>query len=171
MHTCCAPCLVYVQDKLEELKVDYDVFFYNPNIHPIMEHERRLKTLVDYTQKNNLELIIDPEFQQGLWTENFKCVDCYNLRFEKTAKTAKEMGYKVFCTTLLVSIYQDHEEIIKICEQVAKKYDIDFFYYDFREGFRQGQKKAADLGLYRQKYCGCINSYNKSKFKDKIRWD
>jgi predicted adenine nucleotide alpha hydrolase (AANH) superfamily ATPase len=90
---------------------------------------------------------------------------------EKTARYAKNNGYKGFSTTLLVSIYQNHQLIIDIAESVADKYGIEFFYHDFREGYRIGQNKAKEYGLYRQKYCGCINSYNSSKYKDKIKWD
>lgn len=171
IHTCCAPCLVYVNDKLVELHKDFDCFFYNPNIHPIMEHRKRLETLKEYTNECKIELITNEEFLQDKWEQGFKCEDCYKIRLEKTAKHAKLNGYGAFTTTLLVSIYQNHEMIIEICKALASKYEVDFFYYDFRQGFRQGQDKARELGLYRQKYCGCINSYNTSKFKDKISWD
>ena len=171
LHTCCAPCLVYVHDRLNEMYVNFDAYFYNPNIHPVLEHKRRLKTLIGYTDQFNVKLIVDDEFLQEKWEQGFKCIDCYNIRLENTAKYAKENGYTGFSTTLLVSIYQDHEKIIEICNDLATKYDIDFLYDDCRKGFRQGQDKARQIGLYRQKYCGCINSYNSSKFKDKITWE
>lgn len=171
LHTCCAPCLVYVHEKLNEMNVDYDSYFYNPNIHPIKEHERRLLTLRSYTSRFNIPLIEDDEFLQHLWEQGFKCKDCYNIRLDKTAQYAKNNGYKGFSTTLLVSIYQNHQLIIEIAESVADKYGIEFFYHDFREGYRIGQNKAKEYGLYRQKYCGCINSYNSSEYKDKIKWD
>lgn len=171
LHTCCAPCLVYVNEKLNEMNVDFDSYFYNPNIHPKKEHERRLLTLRSYTSRFNIPLIEDDEFLQYLWENGFQCKDCYNIRLEKTARYAKNNGYKGFSTTLLVSIYQNHQLIIDIAESVADKYGIEFFYHDFREGYRIGQNKAKEYGLYRQKYCGCINSYNSSEFKDKIKWD
>ena len=136
-----------------------------------MEHKRRLKTLISYTDQFNVKLIVDDEFLQEKWEQGFKCLDCYNIRLEETAKYAKENGYSGFSTTLLVSIYQDHEKIIEICNNLTTKYDIAFLYDDFRKGFRQGQDKARQIGLYRQKYCGCINSYNSSKYKDKITWE
>ena len=142
LHTCCAPCLVYVHEKLNEMNVDYDSYFYNPNIHPIKEHERRLLTLRKYTGMFDISLIEDDEFLQHLWEEGFKCKDCYNIRLDKTAQYAKNNGYKGFSTTLLVSIYQNHQLIIEIAESVADKYGIEFFYHDFREGYRIGQNKA-----------------------------
>ena len=85
-----------------------------------------------------------------------------------TAKLAKEKGFDYFSTTLLVSPYQQHDVIIKTCEDKARKYGVKFYYHDFREGFRKGQQMARDIGLYRQKYCGCIFSLDESEFKEKI---
>ena len=98
---------------------------------------------------------------------------CYRVRLEQTARDAKENGYTAFTTTLLISPYQNHEKIKEICEEMAEKYDIKFLYRDFRPGFRQGQAKARQLGLYMQKYCGCVFSeeerylcHSKKKAKD-----
>jgi len=171
LHTCCAPCLVYVHKKLNELGSGFDSYFYNPNIHPVMEHRKRLETLTGYCERFSIDLIKNEEFLQERWEcKGYECLDCYRLRMEETARYAKEHGYNAFSTTLLVSIYQKHEIIKQVCNDMAEKYGIEFFYYDFREGFREGQNMAKELGLYRQKYCGCINSYNSSVFKDKITW-
>ena len=96
---------------------------------------------------------------------------CYRIRLEQAAKYAKENGYDAFTTTLLVSPYQDHETLQKVGEEMAEKYDIEFLYRDFRPGFREGQNEARELGLYMQKYCGCVFSeedrYSKQIDKDK----
>ena len=80
------------------------------------------------------------------------------MRIEQTAKYAKENGYDCITTTLLVSPYQKHEELKAVCEEIATKYGLKFLYRDFRIGFRDGQAKAREIGLYMQKYCGCIFS-------------
>ena len=103
-----------------------------------------------------------------------RCVNyCYRVRMEQTAKYAKENGYDCFTTTLLVSPYQRHEELKAVCEEIAKEYGLEFLYRDFRVGFRDGQAKARELGLYMQKYCGCVFSeedrYRKQIEKEKIR--
>lgn len=87
-----------------------------------------------------------------------RCGYCYLCRLEKTAKYAKENGFDAFSTTLLISPYQDHELLKKTGDMLSKKYGIEFLYKDFRPGFRYGQNKARELGLYMQKYCGCVFS-------------
>ena len=77
---------------------------------------------------------------------------------EVVAKTAKAKGFDAFTTTLLVSPYQKHDMLKAVCIEMSKKYDINFLYVDFRPGFREGQQIARDMGLYMQKYCGCIYS-------------
>jgi hypothetical protein len=90
---------------------------------------------------------------------------CYGIRLERTAAFAKEMGFDAFTTTLLVSPYQKHELIKELGEEYARKYGVEFYYKDFRPGFRQGQQQAKEMELYRQKFCGCIISYRQSMQK------
>ena len=177
MHTCCAPCSVYCIDSLREEGIEPTVYWFNPNIHPYMEYKARRDTLKEYTKFINVEAIFEENYGLREFCKNVvddidnRCQNyCYPVRLEQTAKFAKENGYDTFTTTLLVSPYQKHDEIIRIGQELAKKYDIDFLYRDFRVGFREGQAKARELGLYMQKYCGCIfseemryNSHNTTK--------
>ena len=88
-----------------------------------------------------------------------RCVNyCYPTRIGATVRYAKEHGFDAFTTTLLASPYQKHEELKGVCELLAKEYGIEFIYRDFRVGFREGQAKAREAGMYMQKYCGCIFS-------------
>ena len=179
MHTCCAPCSVYCIDTLREEGIEPIVYWYNPNIHPYMEYKARRDTLKEYTKSIGIEAIFEEDYGLEAFCKNVindlenRCVNyCYKVRMEQTVKYAKENGYDAFTTTLFVSPYQKHEELKKLCEELAKKYEIEFLYRDFRVGFRQGQAKARELGLYMQKYCGCIFSeqerYQKQIEKDKI---
>ena len=94
-----------------------------------------------------------------------RCVKyCYRVRLEQTAKYAKENGYDTFSTTLLISPYQNHEALKKIGEEMAEKYGLTFLYRDFRSGFKEGQTEARELGLYMQKYCGCVFSEENSNY-------
>ena len=165
MHTCCAPCSVYCIESLRNEGIEPTIFWYNPNIHPFMEYKARRDTLKEYTKSIRLEAIFEEDYGLDEFCKNVigdlknRCANyCYRIRMEETAKYAKEHGYDSFTTTLLVSPYQQHDELIKVCEEMAEKYDLQFIYRDFRVGFREGQAKARELGLYMQKYCGCIFS-------------
>ena len=165
MHTCCAPCSVYCIDSLREEGIEPTVYWYNPNIHPYTEYKARRDCLKEYTKSIGVEAIFEEDYGLDEFCKNVisdlknRCINyCYKVRLEKTVKYAKEHGYDAFTSTLFVSIYQKHEELKKICEELSKKYEIKFLYRDFRVGFREGQAKARELGLYMQKYCGCVFS-------------
>lgn len=165
MHTCCAPCSVYCIDRLREEGIEPTVYWYNPNIHPYKEYEARRDCLKEYTKSINVEAIFEEDYGLKEFCKNViddlgnRCVNyCYRVRLEKTVQFAKQNGYDTFTSTLFVSPYQKHEELKKVCEELAERYNIKFLYIDFRVGFREGQAKARELGLYMQKYCGCIFS-------------
>jgi len=178
LHTCCAPCSVYCIDELKSENIEPTVYWYNPNIHPYQEYKARRDCLKEYTKSINVQAIFEEDYGLREFCKNVvddlenRCQKyCYKKRLEQTAKYAKENGYDAFSTTLLISPYQNHEILKKIGEELAEKYEIEFLYRDFRIGFREGQNKARELGLYMQKYCGCVFSeedrYSKQIEKDK----
>ncbi len=178
MHTCCAPCSVYCIDKLREEGIEPTVYWYNPNIHPYTEYKARRDCLKEYTKSINIQAIFEEEYgldefcKEAVKNLNARCVNyCYPVRLRKTFEYAKEHEYDTVTTTLLYSIYQKHDFIKKLMEQYSEEYEIDFLYRDFRVGFWEGHQKAHDLGLYMQKYCGCIFSeedrYSKQIKRDK----
>lgn len=178
MHTCCAPCSVYCIDTLRKEGIEPTLYWYNPNIHPYMEYKLRRDCLKEYTKTINIEAIFEEDYGLREFTKNVindlpnRCQNyCYQVRLEQTARYAKEHGYDTFTTTLLVSPYQNHEKIKEIGEKLANEYGLTFLYRDFRVGFCEGQQKARELGLYMQKYCGCVFSeedrYSKQIAKDK----
>lgn len=182
LHTCCAPCSVYCIDSLREEGIEPVSYWFNPNIHPYIEYKTRRDTLIEYSKMINLELIIFENYglrefcKEVIDDLDNRCAKyCYRVRMEETAKYAKEHGYDCFSSTLFISPYQKHEELKKVCEEMAEKYDIKFLYRDFRPGFREGQNKARELGLYMQKYCGCVFSeefrYYDRILKDKKKYD
>jgi len=165
LHMCCGPCSTYPLQEL--LKEDFEIqgLFYNPNIHPIEEHVRRKENVEKLSSIIGLPVVYSEDFRQQEWESledkgASRCRRCYDLRMEEAARYAAENGFDAFTTSLLVSPYQKHELISELCELYAQKYRIDFIYRDFRPGFRQGQQMAKEMGLYRQKYCGCILSVN-----------
>jgi epoxyqueuosine reductase len=152
LHTCCGPCTTYVNEWLQENNYEVTGYFYNPNILPQDEYERRLLTMEHYATVVGLKVFYEPNDTRTLPGE---CETCYVTRLRQTARKAKELGYDYFSTTLLVSPYQKHELLHELGEQIGVEEGVKFFYHDWRDGFRQGQNKAKEMNLYRQKYCGC----------------
>lgn len=181
LHTCCAPCSVYCIDSLRKEGIEPTVYWYNPNIHPYIEYKTRRDTLKEYAKSINVEAIFEENYGLREFCKNVICDlenrcqnYCYKIRLEQTAKYAVENGFDTISTTLLVSPYQKHDILKKQAEEIASKYGIAFLYRDFRVGFREGQAKARELGLYMQKYCGCVFSeqtanYDHKSFVDKVR--
>ena len=177
MHTCCAPCSVYCIDSLREEGIEPTLFWYNPNIHPFMEYKARRDCLKDYAKMVGVKLLVEEDYGLDEFCRNVindipgRCVNyCYRKRIGETVRYAVENGYDAFTTTLLVSPYQKHEELKAACEELAEAAGIKFIYRDFRIGFREGQAKARELGLYMQKYCGCIFS-EEERYKKQIEKD
>jgi predicted adenine nucleotide alpha hydrolase (AANH) superfamily ATPase/N-acetylglutamate synthase-like GNAT family acetyltransferase len=165
LHTCCAPCSVYCIDSLRKENIEPTVYWYNPNIHPYMEYKARRDCLKEYTKSIEINAIFEEDYGLDEFCKNVsnalntRCVNyCYPVRLRKTFEYAKQNGFDSVSTTLLYSIYQKHDFIKAYCEKLAKEYGIEFLYRDFRDGFWVGHDKARELGLYMQKYCGCIFS-------------
>lgn len=175
LHICCGPCSLKVIDKIKE-KVDCNIqgYYYNPNIHPKEEFARRLYSTSQACAKKGIALNLESEYDIKSWLEfnekkGNRCEMCYRRRIEATAKFAAENGFTHFTTTLLVSPYQNHDLLIQICEEMAEKYGVKFYYDDFRVVYREGQKEAQSLGMYRQKYCGCVLSFSDYKARIEIK--
>jgi len=172
MHVCCGPCLMYPLKRLTEKGHKITGFWYNPNIHPYTEYQSRLEAVRYAEWAKGFSVIYENSYDLEQYLQAVlphltdSCRFCYQLRLERTARVAKEKGFEAFSTTLLVSPTQKHELINEIGEELAKKYDIKFFYEDLRPGYYEGKAMAKELNLYRQKYCGCIFS-EKERYCDK----
>jgi hypothetical protein len=164
LHICCAPCSIACIRTLRDEGIEPVGYWYNPNIHPKLEYKTRRNTLVEYAKSIHLPLITEDEYGLRSFVRDLcpdfdnRCEYCYRRRMTQTAAYAAANGFTSFSTTLLISPYQNHELLKAIGEELADTYYIEFLYRDFRPRFKEGQQEAADLGLYRQKYCGCIFS-------------
>lgn len=164
LHTCCAPCLIYPLERLNEKWFEVTGFFYNPNIHPFSEYKNRMEAIEGFVKTVNAEVVY-PEYNPAdffqainLHEDNDRCSICWSLRLRVTAREAKARRFSHFSTTLLVSPYQDQEKLKKIGNDIAAKEGIDFYYEDFRPGFRKAHDTARSQNIYCQKYCGCLYS-------------
>lgn len=172
LHTCCGPCLIFPLEVLEK-EMEITGYFFNPNIHPYTEWRSRRNSLAQFAADTGLSMIFDEEylleeFIRGVVNrEDKRCAFCYEMRLRRTALMARENGFDAFTTTLLVSPYQKHDLLREVGETIAAEIGVRFLYRDFRSGFREATISSRQLGMYRQKYCGCIYSekerYNRPK--------
>lgn len=164
LHICCAPCSVACIKQLRGEGIEPTGYWYNPNIHPFTEYRARRNCLVDYAKFIDLDLVVDDfyglrPFAKAVCNNiDGRCRYCYACRFMKTAQYAAEHGFDAFCTTLTVSPYQNTPLIFETGEKAAKHWGVEFVPYDFSPRYREGQVEARELGLYMQKYCGCVFS-------------
>ena len=164
LHICCAPCSVECINTLREEGIEPVGFWYNPNIHPFTEYRSRKETLIEYAKSIDMELLLHDEYGLRRFVKsvsddiNGRCVFCYRIRLEAAAQYAAQNGFDSFTTTLLISLYQKHGAIRNTAKAIADQYGLTFLYRDFRPHFREWQRQARSLGLYMQKYCGCIFS-------------
>jgi hypothetical protein len=164
LHLCCANCAIYPVSVLREQNHQVGGFFFNHNIHPYLEFKRRLDTVKEYASKVDLPVLYREEYlleeflAAAAPQPPLRCDFCYRSRLEMTARVAAENGFEGFSTTLLYSRYQQHQKIRNFGETLAAHHGIQFFYQDFRQGWKQGIDASKAMGLYRQQYCGCIYS-------------
>lgn len=169
LHSCCAPCSSYVLLYLSQY-FKITVFFYNPNIMPILEYQRRLeeqKKLLTFISSKYPINFIEGDYDNDSFLEQIKglemepeshkrCLKCYLLRLTKTAQQASN-NYDYFATTLTVSPYKNAKIINEIGTSLEKEFKVKYLPSDFKK--RDGYKKSIDLAkkynLYRQQYCGC----------------
>ena len=170
LHSCCAPCSSACIERLTNF-FDITILYYNPNIEPYEEYLKRKKEEIrfikEYPNIHKLD-IIDCDYDNDLFLSiaagleeeperGKRCLKCYNLRMEYTAKKAKELGYDYFATTLTLSPLKDSQVLNKIGYALSKKYDISYLPSDFKKqnGYKRSIELSKKYNLYRQNFCGC----------------
>lgn len=166
LHICCVGCGVYAS---QILKQDYEVilFFYNPNIWPEEEYEKRLVEAEKIAEKFKLELV-KGNYEHDKWLEaarghandpekGERCLICYKFRLDAAAAMAKKLNCGYLTTTLTTSPHKNASAINQIGEQAAAAFGLKFLNQDFKkqDGFKKSSALSRELGLYRQNYCGC----------------
>ena len=173
LHSCCAPCSSYVLEYLTEY-FDITVYYYNPNISPMGEYEKRIaeqKRLISEMKFKNSVSFIEGTYNhdefisltRGL--ENLpeggeRCSLCYEMRLEAAAQKAAEINADYFTTTLSVSPYKNTAKLNTIGLKLAMEYGIPYLVSDFKKnnGYKRSIELSTEYGLYRQNFCGCIFS-------------
>ncbi|NOZ86728.1 MAG: epoxyqueuosine reductase QueH [Deltaproteobacteria bacterium] len=169
LHSCCAICSTVA---LERLTPEYlvSIYYYNPNIHPQAEYDRRLnetKRLAASFGVQVMEGDYNPEDYffavkglEKLGERSRRCKECFKLRLRATARLAAKDGYQAFTTTLTTSRFKKSDDVVSAAEEVALDMKVDFLAVNFKKqgGADRSIKLAREMGLYMQNYCGCIFS-------------
>jgi epoxyqueuosine reductase len=173
LHTCCAPCTIYPLEKLRQGDWQVHAFFYNPYIQPYQEFQKRLTTMESFARQEALKIIVRGDYElenflrQVVFREHQRCLFCYTVRLEATARLARKSRFDAFTTTLLYSRMQKHDLVRDVAQEVSRKWEVPFYYEDFRTGWKEGQEQARARDIYRQQYCGCIFSEKERYLKKK----
>ena len=168
LHACCGPCSSYVVEYLSKY-FDITIYYYNPNIYPKEEYERRLDELKKFVNVfNNSVKVIEELYKEDdynnavnglehLGEKSIRCYKCYEFRMNKAAIYAKENNYDYFTTTLSISPHKNSMWINEIGEKLQNKCNIKYLFADFKkkEGYKRSLELSKKYNLYRQDYCGC----------------
>ena len=173
LHACCAPCSSACLEYLSG-HFDITVFYFNPNISPQSEFEKRLaeeERLLSELPLEGVVKLIAGQYDYSRFLDISKgledcpeggerCFRCYRLRLEETARLAKERGFDYFCTTLTISPLKNAEKLNEIGYEAAEKYGVAWLPSDFKkkEGYKRSIELSHQYNLYRQDFCGCAFS-------------
>jgi hypothetical protein len=170
VHVCCAPCLAGTLEPFRRIG-DVFAYFYNPNIHPLIEFRKRLKAFDTFVERERVPAAAHRDYGLVPFLERVRpdgsgrCPICYADRLGRTARFAAEQGAEAFSTTLTSSTHQNHDQIRQAGDAAAAEAGVEFVYRDLRDHAAEGQAIARRLSLYRQQYCGCIFS-EYERYKD-----
>lgn len=174
LHTCCAPCAIFVVQQLVE-EYEVTIFFYNPNIQPDQEYQKRKDEIVNWATAKKIK-IIEGDYELLEWQEAIKgweaeveggkrCQICFELRLGKTADWAQKNNFEIFTTTMSISPHKNAQLLNGIGEKMSKKYNIKYLVADWKkkDGFKKAVALSKEANFYRQDYCGCLYSLAESK--------
>jgi len=178
LHSCCAPCSGEVMENLLKAGVEYTIFFYNPNIHPLKEYELRKNENIRFAEQHNVPFV-DGDYDRDEWFKRAKgmeqepergirCTMCFDMRFERSALYAHEHGFQVFTSSLGISRWKNMDQINTSGLKAAAHYP-DMAYWTFNWRKDGGSQRMIEISkreqFYQQEYCGCAYS-----LRDTNRW-
>ncbi len=169
VHVCCGPDVTM---PIIQLRDEYDIvcFWYDPNIQPKSEYDKRYEAFVKVCEIENIPYIkwaydVGNFFTRIKWVEHTperweKCTYCYDMRMMVSAKLAHRLKIPLYTSSLNTSPKKDLEKLFKMGHQYAEKYGIEFLDIPFRKhgGFAKSVEYTTEHDIYRQNYCGCIYS-------------
>lgn len=171
LHSCCAPCAGEVMEAVRASGIDFAVYFYNPNIHPVAEYELRKQENIRFCEQMDVPFI-DADYDSDNWFARVhgleqepergrRCMVCFDMRFERTALYASDHGFPLISSTLGISRWKNMEQINDSGVRAANRYD-DVTYWTINWRKKGGSQRMIEIsrreGFYQQEYCGCVYS-------------
>ncbi|BDR09762.1 epoxyqueuosine reductase QueH [Comamonas thiooxydans] len=171
LHSCCAPCSGEVMEAMQASGIDFTIFFYNPNIHPLHEYELRKNENIRFAEQFGIPFV-DADYDRDNWFERAKgmehepergvrCTMCFDMRFERTALYAHENGFPVMTSSLGISRWKNMQQI-NDCGMRAVEHYPDLMYWDYNWRKGGGSARMIEISkreeFYQQEYCGCVYS-------------
>lgn len=188
LHSCCAPCSGEVMEAITASGIDYAIFFYNPNIHPVKEYELRKQENIRFAEQHSVPFI-DADYDTDNWfarakgMENepergIRCTMCFDMRFERTALYAHEHGFDVISSSLGISRWKNMTQINDCGHRAAARYrNLHYWDINWRKG--GGSQRMIEISkreqFYQQEYCGCVyslrdtNRHRREQGRERIR--
>lgn len=188
LHSCCAPCSGEVMEAMQASGIDFTIFFYNPNIHPLKEYELRKNENIRFAEKFGIPFI-DADYDKDNWfarakgmedkpERGIRCTMCFDMRFERTALYAHEHGFPVMTSSLGISRWKNMQQINDCGARAATRYPgLTYWDYNWRKG--GGSARMIEISkresFYQQEYCGCVyslrdtNRHRVASGREKIR--
>jgi len=179
LHACCGPCASACEPALRDLGNEVALFFSNSNIDTREEFDRRLAAARALGEADGVEVVAD-EYDHADWLEKVaagfedapekgeRCARCFRYSLSRAAGYAAANGYDAFTTSLTVSPHKVSPMVFAAGEDAAWQASTapcggssapapEFLKIDFKkkDGFLRSLMRSAELGLYRQSYCGC----------------
>ncbi|MBQ9090580.1 MAG: epoxyqueuosine reductase QueH [Alphaproteobacteria bacterium] len=165
--SCCAPCSVGVIHRLKQAGVQFTVLFYNPNIRPFEEYQKRCQENKRICLEENIPFV-ELEYNTTLWNQECghlmnepergkRCQICFYLRLKRTAEYAKQNGFTHFTSVLGISRFKDFNQVCSVAQEISQLYQIPYDMTNWRKngGLELAEKLGKEKQLYRQSYCGC----------------
>lgn len=188
LHSCCAPCSGEVMEAMVASEIDFTIYFYNPNIHPLKEYEIRKDENIRFAEKFGIPFV-DADYDKDNWFERAKgmemepergirCTMCFDMRFERSALYAHENGFDVMTSSLGISRWKNMTQINDCGMRAVEKYpNLTYWDYNWRKG--GGSARMIEISkreeFYQQEYCGCAyslrdtNQFRKSRGRAPIK--
>ncbi len=171
LMSCCAPCSAGAITELKGQGADFCVLFYNPNIFPFAEYQKRLNEQIKFCESIGVKYFVS-EWEHEKWLEcvsgleneperGSRCTECFRHRFAFGIKWAVDNGYNTVASVFGVSKHKDQSQVDDAAKTEIEKSGLNIVYLPINWDENLRCEIGKNTGFYRQNYCGCEFSIRK----------